>query len=392
MAATPKLVTDDKLTRETIRRLAGTLEPVAFFAQAISIAIAAVVDDVTPAGRHLLYGLILGHLAIAGITWRVGGPFTRGGPWIVLWAGLVAAVPLLMGHITSTPYSYAGSINCVQLCTYPAAPVALFSFYPWIGKEQIQLRLPVELFILILIVAEPLLVVERLTGDELTLTSYISIGISGVWVVLTFIGGKGLGRMCRMAVGRVSEARSAAFDEIIDFLHTDIQGAIVAIQRNSGDHVYVTRRLRNLDNRCDVYRQEMRAVRNEEELVEIVPLLVRASEGYFDALHPLSIHRADWLRAKRSIGSLMASALGNLLKNCVEHGASSAEIDFVYEAGCAILGVKDDGPGFNPEIMNDMDTNLSRMREDAKFFGGDLTYTSNEGGGAYLHLKVPIEQ
>src|SRR5262249_46683886 len=82
------------------------------------------------------------------------------------------------------------------------------------------------------------------------------------------------------------------------------------------------------------------------------------------------------------------------LRNAFRHsGASCIEVQLGYAARRFELQVRDDGKGFDPELLSDEGLpghfGLQGMRERAQRIGGKLTVSSGPGSGTEVALSVP---
>lgn len=380
--------TDIELAHRTTRTLAGTLEGTALLVQAIVLATNAAIGDVTPAGRVVLWCCCAVQCVFAAAAQFSSGPLTRGGAWAILWFGAVMAMPLIAAHVCA-PYQYGSSPACVQLCTYPTAPTALFSFYPWIGREQLHLRPAAELAVLAVVILEPLLIIELLQGDQLTTANYQSVAVSGLWNIAAFVAGQAVGRLCRTAAREQVRLQTENFGRIVDYLHSDIEGTIVAMQRGPTERPIVIQLLQSLYDRVSVYRLEMRLAGGSAESVQVAPLLAETLQVFSTALEIRHSPRPDWLTVSRSSALAIQRALGDLLKNAAQHGASGVELGLTYDEHSVTLELTDDGPGFSPAVFDNPNTSLSRLRNDIRALSGELSYRSGASGGARLQLQLP---
>jgi signal transduction histidine kinase len=386
--AVAALLSDDELEQRTTRILASALEATALLVQAVNLVVSAAIETLTPTGLHIMWALALVHLVFADIARRTRGPLTRGGVWAILWIGSVILMPLLIAHLV-LPYQYASGAGCVQLCTYPTAPVALFSIYPWIGSDWLHLRPAIELGILVVVVFEPLLIVRILRDGELSMTNYQSIAVSGLWNLTAYATGKAVRRLCSMAVARLIELQRDNYDEFFRYLHTQVEGAIAVIQREKGSRDDVLARLRDLYSSLVRRRLDMQLVHSQ---IEVAPLFVDTLRVFGNALQIYRSPRLDGLVLDRQVAVLVHQTLGDLLKNATQHGAHGLGVDFSYDSNMVTLEVDDDGPGFSAAVLDDPATSLNRLRRDARSLGGDLRQISEEGNGSRMRLTLPINQ
>ncbi|MEN6293949.1 MAG: ATP-binding protein, partial [Methanobacterium sp.] len=86
------------------------------------------------------------------------------------------------------------------------------------------------------------------------------------------------------------------------------------------------------------------------------------------------------------------------ITNVVRHAdASTVTIRIISQNGNLFLSLKDDGIGFNPQILLQSDKvvdniGLWGIRERVKIVKGDFYIKSHPGKGTELEIRVPINQ
>ena len=86
-------------------------------------------------------------------------------------------------------------------------------------------------------------------------------------------------------------------------------------------------------------------------------------------------------------------ALQEALANAVRHGPSrKVDVRVEAEPNRVSLMVSDNGPGFPPDTANRLRSRggLAGIRERITALGGDLAFGNVNGGGARVHVRVPI--
>jgi two-component sensor histidine kinase len=105
-------------------------------------------------------------------------------------------------------------------------------------------------------------------------------------------------------------------------------------------------------------------------------------------VEPLVIQGRD----ATTLGIIVGELLMNALKHAFpDNGAGTISTGFVRDAdGVPALVVEDDGRGIAPEALN-AETGLGAMiiRQLATQFGGEPIYTTREGGGTRIVVKLP---
>jgi signal transduction histidine kinase len=97
--------------------------------------------------------------------------------------------------------------------------------------------------------------------------------------------------------------------------------------------------------------------------------------------------------------------IANLFDNELKHLPASCTVTVKVEAGdgVAMLSVEDDGPGFAPEVSQQLFERRVKGRESngrglglafvdavVRAHGGTITATNREGGGARISLAMPL--
>ena len=100
--------------------------------------------------------------------------------------------------------------------------------------------------------------------------------------------------------------------------------------------------------------------------------------------------------AEESLSRDMATAAFRILQEALTNVARHSEatqVDVAVRTTDAelILTVRDNGKGLNPD-PNHRSFGLVGMRERARQFGGSVTVSDNPGGGAVVHLRMPLHQ
>src|SRR5690606_38197685 len=83
-------------------------------------------------------------------------------------------------------------------------------------------------------------------------------------------------------------------------------------------------------------------------------------------------------------------ALTNIWKHA---GASNAWVEVWVREGTCALEIRDDGQGFDPEVVAENESQhlgLRSLRERAELAGGRLTLKSGIGNGTLIRVAVPL--
>lgn len=386
------VVLDRRLARQTTKKLVGRIEGVAILAQAIWIVSTATVDRVTPTGQYILYVIAGIHIVGAALAFIKGGPFVRGGPWMMIWIGTALTMPLVMANLV--PFgAYGSTAACVQLCGYPVPPVIFVAFYPWIRIEREFLRPGLDVALLAAIVIEPLILILA-TNERMTPSNWASWVVSSSLYLLAYAVGKGVGAMCRTATIEQLKAQRAAFREFYNLLHDNVESTLGAVEGHfaRGDYDKALEALRGLDAAVKSERVTLELSDEQVYLPKIVE--IRASE-FAGVIPELNVEPAGGLTARRPVATLINRALGALLKNvdeCAKRGRINiaAKIALWSADDFLCLEVADNGPGFSAEVLNDPRKNLGILRQRARELGGDLVMVDRDEPGAQLQLWVPL--
>lgn len=369
----------EDLYRATSRRLAHSLQPAMASLQAVILVCSAIEDIDTSAlfGRSVLCSLAAVHLVGAVWMWRTVGLFERGPFWVGLWLSMLVVIPLVEAHLVRSA-SYAGYIAGVPLFAYPAGLLAVLACYPWTRH-----RLLLDTAVLAVVALEPLLIVLQLHSGHPTGTNLFSVTASFVWSLLAYLVGRVIARIFRGAVTGQLETQQEDYREFFDFLHSHVDTVIAAVRRRVGPDVPEIQQLRHTV--CD-RRLAMLLLRDAVPLAEVFKENLR----FFDtALTVTAFPRVGLLTVRRPVGVLLSRALGDLLKNAIQHADGTAEVDFSTHQGSAVLEVGDRGPGLSPAVFEDASTSLYALRRAARDLGGDLVAVPGRQG-AHLRLSVPL--
>jgi signal transduction histidine kinase len=124
-----------------------------------------------------------------------------------------------------------------------------------------------------------------------------------------------------------------------------------------------------------------------------IPLAVVISERTRTFTGRLKIAESPWVGALtvvRPIGALISRALGDLFKNVVVHGGDTVRIRCaVHDFMSVTVEVADNGPGFDPAVLDDPGRSLHRLRADARRLGGDLEHFTDDGETG-MRLSLPL--
>ncbi len=162
-----------------------------------------------------------------------------------------------------------------------------------------------------------------------------------------------------------------------------------------------------LDATLDATEVEAGALRLRRKPVDLCALADGLVELYLPAAQERGL--ALTLRAPAPVEvqadeALLRRALTNLLDNALAHlpAGCSVEVSLRGEAGCAVIAVADDGPGFPPEIREQAfdrlvhgrrsagsGLGLALVRAAAVVHGGRVRLVQPPGGGSVIEIEIP---
>jgi signal transduction histidine kinase len=374
---------DELVERLVARQVAEPLEWATFAYQAWVLLQVALVDRLPPGHRDLVVVLAAVHVCVAVALRWVRGPVARRGWWLVAWIASMAAIPALVA-VLATHGSFASDPNCVQACTYPAAPLLLVGLYPWTFAPFVLRR-----FVgpgLIALLAALWLVLAVIENGDVTWTSARSISSSVIWVAVAYAAGCAARGVARIALRSQMEDRQRSVDGFVSFLHSHVKAGLAAVEREAPD---VPGMLEKVGDLLDVVGERRIEMLLSEDQVPVALLCSERIRVFIGLVAIAESPRVGARTVSGDIGRLLDRTLGDLLKNAVVHGAATVWIRFASVEPNIVLEVIDDGPGFDDEVLDDPGRSLHRLREAARALHGDLTKQAGLEQGSHLVLTVP---
>lgn len=377
---------NENLTRETTKYMVGTLEWTGLIFQSIVLMVSGIFDPYVSGGREVMFFLAVAHLLLIPLYYRGFGPFTRGGWWAIL--SIAECLSLNTVQLAlSEPRSYGDHISCVPGCNYSATAWLFIAFYPWLPPMLTRLRTPFELAMLGTYYVY-FLAMSRVNNGSLTFLNVKTAGVSVLWLLIAYIFGKAIGKMCLAAAHKQLEVQQHNYAEFFDFLHSHVKSSIAAIRLDLSDPLRAGEKLNELEDTISGYRMELLLAQEQVPLAALFSDRIRTFTGVLDIT---ATPRLGAVTVTRPIGVLVARALGDLLKNAAKYGATAVKIGCGISLGIVRLEITDDGPGFPSEVLDDPSRSLNRLRDAARRLGGDLTmHTPASGSGASLTLTAPL--
>jgi len=377
---------NEELTRATTKYMVGTLEWAAPIFQGVTVFASGVYDPYTDHSRTIVLGLALAHLLLIPAYARGFGPFARGGWWMT-WCVLQCLSVNAVLATLSREGTYANVILGVPGSIYSATLWLFLAFYPWLPPSRIRLRVLFEWLLLSSYYAY-FLVLAWLKNGELTWLNVKSAGMSFLWLLIGYLFGKAIGKMCVAAAQKQLEVQQQNFEEFFAFLHSHVKSSIAAIRMDLGDPLRVREKLDELEKTISSYRVELLLAQEQVPLAALFSERIRTFTGILEVT---GTPRLGALTVARPIGVLVGRALGDLLKNAAKYGATAVQISCDISDGKICLEIADNGPGFPAEVLDDDTRSLHRLRLATRDLGGDLTMRPRDKEtGAVLILVVPL--
>ncbi|MFI7702607.1 hypothetical protein [Nonomuraea sp. NPDC049480] len=380
------LQNDSELTKITTKHMVGTLEWTAPFFQMVALFISAIYDPFISYGRAIIFGVVGAHLLLVPFYYRGYGPFARGGWWIVACFFQVIFVNGLLA-VMSQPDTYGNHIVCVPGCNYSGTFWLFLGFYPWLPQRLNRWR---ALFELLMLAAYffYFLSLAWLNNGDVSQLNIKTAGTSFLWLLIAYLFGKAIGKMCVAAAQKQLEVQQQNFDAFFDFLHSHVKSGIASIRKELSDPRRVKEKLDELETTIGSYRVELLLVREQVPLAALFSERIRTFTGVLDMKET---PRLGPMTVNRPVGMLIGRALGDLLSNSAKYGAKSVRIRCESAGGVIVLEIADDGPGFDGDVFDDESRSLHRLRCAARDLGGDLTmHPGEDAAGAVLTLVAPL--
>lgn len=369
-----------ELLAHTTHKLIRPFEAIALMVQATTLAMSAVGDHYRAPGIPVLIGLTVLHVALAILVVRNRGPLTRGHAWPAAWVAAMFVVQLLVAHLL-VPGDFG--TYTVAAGNYLLIPLVVLSFYPWQGIGRPWSRWLLDAGLVGAVIFHPFLIVGVMRHWELSEQNARSIVQYAAWAVVWYLVGKGVARVCRIAVKAESEALVRSYEAALGDFHIYVEEAAtgIAVGRDLGE---VAQQLR------DITYIRRRQLLMEDSHIGAVDLFKNAIRLFGDRLRPLSLPRLGALTLPREPAMVLERGLVALLKNVADHGGGDVTIDFTIEEGNMILDVQDCGPGLSREQFEDPATTMRRLRSDTRQLGGDLILLEPHGGGTTIRMVLPV--
>ena len=381
-----RLADREQLASTTIKYMVGNLEWSGPVFQSMTLFVSWIFDPYHGGGRTIVAVLAVAHLLLAPLYYFGYGPLARGGWWALGYPVQALLVNILLMAL-SDPGTFGGSILCVPGCNY-SAPMWLFlAYYPWPPPSVIRWRRSAEWVALAAYFVFFLLLVYVNNGNVQKL-HVLSAAISVMWLSVGYILGMAISKMCVAAAEKQIEVQQRNFAEFFDFLHSHVKSGIASIRADVNDPPRVQEKLDELEKAVSAYRIELLLTREQVPLAALLSERIRTFSG---VLNIGSTPRVGPASVARPIAILIGRALGDLLSNSTNHGATAVDIACRISRNQISIEVIDDGPGLPEGILDDEARSLHRLRGAARSIGGELSaYICAEKTGTIMRLDIPL--
>ncbi len=217
----------------------------------------------------------------------------------------------------------------------------------------------------------------------------VSGGVIALFVALLFFYMNRLHRQQKrlLATQVALDSETVERKRIARDLHDGLGGmlSLVRIQLESGNAVKANELL-------DEAHQEMRRVAHHimpESLMELG--LVTAIHDLAAAIPHASFHvYGEEVRLEENVEVLLYRAVYELVNNALKHsGASSIDIQLIYQSDSVSLMVSDNGQGFD-NIHTQQGFGLRNIRNRLAVYGGKILIESSPKQGAEIGIEIPI--
>jgi signal transduction histidine kinase len=368
------------LLAHTTYKLIRPFESIALMVQGVTLLMSATADHYRPGAIPVLIGLAALHVALAFLVIRNRGPLTRGHAWPAAWVVAMFVVQLLVAHLL-VPGDF-GTYS-IAAGNYLLIPLVVLSFYPWGGFRRLWPRRLLEIGLVVAVILQPFVIVGVMRHWALSAQNVKSLAQYAGWAVVWYLVGKGIARLCRIAVQAESEALVRSYEAALGDFHIYVEEAAakIASGRDVGE---IGQQLR------DITYVRRRQLLMEDSHIGAVDLFKNAIRLFGDRLRPLSLPRLGALTLPREQAIVLERGLVGLLKNVADHGGGDVTIDFTIEEGDMLLDVRDNGPGLSRERFDDPATTMRRLRAEARDLGGELFLLEPDGSGTAIRLVLPV--
>ncbi len=207
--------------------------------------------------------------------------------------------------------------------------------------------------------------------------------------------------------GRLIHAQEVERTRLARELHDDLSQSLALLsvelemfgQSESAGGGNLSWRMREFSTQVKKLSSEVHRLSHELHPAKLEQLgLVAAVRGFcreFAVAHKIAIEFADSsvpLVVPRDTALCLYRIVQEALQNVVKHsGATAAKVELAMEGSGLRLAIRDDGVGFDPEVIRvNGSLGLVSMAERARFVHGRLSIDSHAGKGTRIDVRVPI--
>lgn len=326
--------------RRDLLRLA---EPLAAVVRA-----AILVNDLRPAA--LRPGLVVPVAVVAAAHWllpvlyaRRGGPWTRGGRW-VLWDVGHGVALVALGALAVRPGMWLGPGPPYALFLGALTPtIAMAGLYPWGGP--VLGRRPWVVPALLWLAQVPILAAGAVGSGPLSGRQVLGALVTLGWSLLTVLTVVGVALIARVVARHQLDARAAAVEDSFTFLHSDVKAALARIRiRHRGDAA-TQRQLALLEAKIADHRAGLLL---QQRLVDLASLLRERLRSVEPPLRVAPLPQVGALTLQQADAVALDEALRGLLADATGAGAAAVALSVDVSGDRLRLAVEDDRPGRGP--------------------------------------------
>lgn len=367
------------------RDLVRLAEPVGAAWRALMVVLDPVGVILRPGALWLLAPLAVVHLALPAVYARYGGPWTRGGRWVLLDLAHAAGL-MALGIAVTAPGQLP--VTGFPFAAYQSAAVptlALAVLYEW--RRPWLARRPALGSVLLWFAVIPFVVVAvgRAGGPWTPWRAWMAV-FDWLWAAIGLLLALGLVLLVRLVTQRQLEVRQQALEESFAFLQSEMTGPLAALRVTYAADPPTQADLDEIEARMADYRTRLQL---RHDRVDLDALLRERVGSVRTVLQVAPVPAVGPLRLAQDDAVVADRVLADLLDNSHRAGARVVTVQAAVADRVLTLTVTDDGPGFTaPELA--AGSSLWRWRTRARQRGGDLVVGPGRDGGACVQLRWPL--